>query len=86
MSRQELVIGYTKLHGLNYAEKIVDSILEKVDKNKNDSLEYSEWVLATVNKQDILSLENLKKAFDVFFFPLNLILFIRDIYICFIES
>lgn len=40
--------------------------MNEVDKNKNELLDYSEWVMATIDKKKTLSESNLKLAFQMF--------------------
>jgi calcium-dependent protein kinase len=44
----------------------VESIWEKVDMDKSGNIDYSEWVIGTVNKKSILTKAKLKKAFELF--------------------
>lgn len=62
MSRDELVEGYRKIYG-EMAEEEVDQILAKVDANGSGEIDYSEWVVATINKEKLLSTEKLTSAF-----------------------
>jgi calcium-dependent protein kinase len=48
------------------AEEEVDKILAKVDANGSGEIDYSEWVVATINKEKLLSTEKLKAAFSLF--------------------
>jgi calcium-dependent protein kinase len=62
LSRDELVEGYRKIYG-EMAEEEVDQILAKVDANGSGEIDYSEWVVATINKEKLLSTEKLTSAF-----------------------
>ena len=44
-------MGYTKHYGLSNAQEVVDKIMNDVDKNKKELLDYSEWVMATIDKK-----------------------------------
>jgi len=48
------------------AEAEVDRIMEIADADKSGSIDYSEWVVATINKAQLLSDEKLKQAFQLF--------------------
>ena len=48
------------------AEKEVNAIMESVDTDGSGSIEYSEFVIATVNRKKLLSNENLEHAFAMF--------------------
>jgi len=65
LSREELLIGYRQLMG-DLAEAEVDRIMEIADADKSGAIDYSEWVVATINKDQLLSDEKLKQAFDLF--------------------
>ena len=47
-------------------EKEIDDILLKIDADGSGEIEYSEWIVASVNKEQLLSKENLAKAFKIF--------------------
>ena len=77
LSKDELLVGYTQLMGdKKIAEIEVEKILEKVDTNKNGEIDYSgkrfllnirlEFVMASVDKNKLLSEEKLKAAFNAF--------------------
>jgi calcium-dependent protein kinase len=48
------------------AEAEVDKILERVDADGSGEIDYSEWVVATINKENLLSDVKLKQAFNLF--------------------
>jgi calcium-dependent protein kinase len=49
LTRNELLEGYSKLYG-DMAEEEVDKILKIADLDGNGEIEYSEWVIATMDK------------------------------------
>lgn len=55
LSRQELIEGYKKYNLCENAETQVDRILTIVDKNHSGAIDYTEWVMATVNRENLLS-------------------------------
>lgn len=65
LSREELLIGYRQLMG-DLAEAEVDRIMLLADTDKSGAIDYSEWVVATINKNQLLSDEKMKQAFDLF--------------------
>ena len=67
LSRQELINGYSIL-GItsNDVEAEIDKIMNSVDVDHSGYIDYSEFIVAVMNKRKLLSEENLKKAFDVF--------------------
>ncbi|EGR27981.1 hypothetical protein IMG5_185640 [Ichthyophthirius multifiliis] len=69
LSREELINGYKKI--LNQGEEIeaeeeVDRIMSTVDKNNSGSIDYTEWVMATINREQLLSKQRLELAFKIF--------------------
>jgi calcium-dependent protein kinase len=48
------------------AEREVDAIMESVDINKSGFIEYTEFVMATVDKKKLMSKKNLDLAFRAF--------------------
>ena len=67
LSREELVAGYTNMYGdADKAEKEVDLIMTNVDADHNGYIDYSEFLTASMNKKQLLSRGNMKKAFELF--------------------
>lgn len=58
LSRDELVAGYRHTYG-ELAEEEVDKIMIMVDSDGSGEIDYSEWVVATINKTRLLSDEKL---------------------------
>jgi len=54
LSREELIEGFKKIYG-PLAEEEVDKILQRVDANGSGEIDYSEWIVATINKNRFLS-------------------------------
>lgn len=65
LSRNELILGYKKIYG-DYAEEEVDKIITMADIDGNGEIDYSEWLMATLNKKQLVTNEKLRNAF-VFF-------------------
>ena len=45
---------------------MVDEIFRKIDVDGSGMIEYSEWVLSTIDRNKLLSQKYLKKAFNCF--------------------
>ena len=45
---------------------MIEKIFTKVDMDKSGFIDYSEWVVATIDKKKLLSEEKLKAAFSLF--------------------
>jgi calcium-dependent protein kinase len=58
--------GMSKLYPLGEAEKKVAEVLEEVDFNNDGTISFSEFLTVTIKKEQLLSEETLKKAFDLF--------------------
>lgn len=65
LSKEELLIGYKQLMG-DLAEAEVDRIMLIADADKSGAIDYSEWVVATINKNQLLSDDKMRQAFDLF--------------------
>ena len=65
LTREELVKGFRNFYG-DMAEIHVDEIMKMADLNGNGSIDYTEWLAATLNKQQLLNDAKLRIAFDYF--------------------
>ena len=52
--------------GRDNAESEVDKIMQKMDVENTGFLDYSEFIIATMNRQQLLSKENLEATFAAF--------------------
>lgn len=59
------MVGYTDLND-NFTAADLDKIMSMVDADGNGEIDYSEWIIATVNKKKLLSDDKLQAAFDMF--------------------
>jgi len=67
LDRDELIEGYQKLLGSKEkAIKEVDEVLEKIDINKNGSIDFTEFLMTNLEKDDVISEEKLMSAFKLF--------------------
>jgi calcium-dependent protein kinase len=57
--------GYTEFYG-DFAKEEVDRIFALVDVDNSGEIDFSEFVTATVNRNDLLQDEKLKQAFDLY--------------------
>ena len=58
LSRLELTVGLQKLYGDQAADE-VEKIFAKVDIDGSGAIDYSEWVVATINKEKLLTRDKL---------------------------
>ena len=67
LSKEELISGYTEICGSKErAIEEVDIIMKNADADGSGFIDYSEFLMASLNKKQMLSRENLKKAFSLF--------------------
>lgn len=60
------MIGFRTLYPEEEAWKVVEEIFKKIDIDGNGQLEYSEWVIATIDKHKLMTPEKLEAAFQLF--------------------
>ena len=48
------------------AEYIVEKLFQQIDLDGSGEIDYSEWVMATINKEQLLTPEKLSQAFQMF--------------------
>lgn len=66
LSREELIKGFTEVLKVENPEKEVDEIMHQIDKNNNGTLDYSEFVIATINKDTLFTKKRLETLFKLF--------------------
>ena len=66
LSKTEIKEGFKLFYGDEMNDDMIEQIFFKTDFDKNGQISYSEFIVATMNKQELLDKENLKAAFDLF--------------------
>ncbi|OMJ85650.1 hypothetical protein SteCoe_13002 [Stentor coeruleus] len=68
LNRAELIEGFHMIYGDVYEDiqGEIGKIIAQVDVNQSGEIDYSEFVLATMNRQKLLSREKLESAFKAF--------------------
>ena len=69
LSREEITNGYREYMPFETEDEIkkeVDRIFNDVDIDKNGTIDYNEFVLATINKNNLLNQERLESTFKMF--------------------
>ncbi|KRX04829.1 Protein kinase-like domain [Pseudocohnilembus persalinus] len=67
LSRDELIQGFKEvLQDKQQAEIEVNKIMQKVDKNNSNYIDYSEFLMATIGKENLLTEQRLQTAFKMF--------------------
>ena len=60
-----MIVGYRRIYG-EFAEEEVDKILKLADIDGSGEIDYTEWLVATVNRKALISDEKLRHAFNFF--------------------
>ena len=66
LSKEELLREYMKTRTASQAEEEVANIMKEVDINNSGYIDYSEFLMATLKRDTLLSKSNLELAFKVF--------------------
>lgn len=65
LEKDELLEGFAQILG-SIHETEIDDIIANIDLNSNGQIEFSEWLVATAKRDEILKDERLKQAFQYF--------------------
>ena len=65
MSRDDLIEGFREIYG-EVVEAEVDEIYNLADLSGNGLIDYSEWLVATTKKANLLNQQKLRQAFAYF--------------------
>ena len=66
LSKDEIQQGFAQYFGRSLNDKEVDEMFEKVDADGSGAIDYSEFVVATMNEKNLLSNNKLQTAFKMF--------------------
>merc|ERR1711871_601104 len=55
LSKEEIKLGYAEFFGKSLSDDEVDEMFARVDQDGNGEIEYSEFVVATMNEKHLLS-------------------------------
>lgn len=66
LQKDELKNGYAEYFGRDISDEEIDELFAKVDTDNSGEIEYSEFVVATLNEQSVLSNNKLQTAFKMF--------------------
>jgi len=66
LSKEEILEGYEEHFGVPINEEEVDRMMKNVDLDGNGVIEYTEFVMATMNEKNMISNEKLRAAFNMF--------------------
>ena len=65
LTREELLTGYTKLIGEDDAKIEVERVFKTIDVNNTNAIDFSEFLLATVDYKKLLSETKLTQVFQM---------------------
>jgi len=66
LSMEEIQLGYDKHFGTPIDDEEVKRMFKEIDADGSGTIEYSEFLMATMNESALLSQEKLKAAFKMF--------------------
>jgi calcium-dependent protein kinase len=66
LSKDEIIEGYKSYLGEFEAEKEAERIMQEVDMDQSGTIDYNEFILATLNRQKVLNKEKLEATFKMF--------------------
>ena len=66
LSFDEIKEGFLKYYGERIGEKEWQDIIQKLDQDGSNEIEYEEFIRCTINLEDILTEKNLKMAFNAY--------------------
>ena len=66
LSKQEVLNGYEEVFGIPINEEEVDKMFNEIDMDGNGTIDYTEFVMATMNEKTVLTNDKLEQAFKMF--------------------
>jgi calcium-dependent protein kinase len=66
LSKDEVLKGYEAHFGVPINEQEVDKLFEAVDADGSGTIDYTEFVVATMNEKNFLTKDKLENAFKMF--------------------
>lgn len=61
-----MLLGYEKHFGIEITEEQVDEMFDRIDLDGNGTIDYTEFVMATISEANLVTNERLKQAFKMF--------------------
>ena len=66
LSKDEILDGYENFFGKHLDPEEVERMFESIDIDKSGFIDYSEFVVASMNEKQLLTNEKLQQAFKMF--------------------
>jgi len=66
LSKEEIFEGYDLFFGKHMEKADIEEMFDKVDLDKSGFIDYSEFVIASMNEKELLTNEKLQAAFKMF--------------------
>ena len=66
LDKAEIKAGYLEFFGKNMNDDEIDEMFSKVDVDDSGTIDYSEFVVASMNEKNLLSNNKLQTAFKMF--------------------
>lgn len=66
LSKEEILAGYERHFGIPIEENEVDQMFKEIDFDGNGSIDYTEFVMATMNQKNMITNDKLEQAFKMF--------------------
>lgn len=66
LSKEEIADGHEEHFGMAIDDEELDRMFDAIDTDKSGAIDYSEFLMATMNEQQLMSKEKLKSAFKMF--------------------
>lgn len=66
LSKQEIKDGYAKYYDKHLEDEEIDDMFAKIDADGSGEIEYSEFVVASMNEKNLLNNSKLQTAFKMF--------------------
>lgn len=66
LSKEEIAEGYEEHFGMAIDDEELDRMFDAIDTDGNGTIDYSEFLMATMNEQQLMSKEKLRAAFKMF--------------------
>lgn len=66
LSRVEIKRGYFECFGRTIDDDEINAIFQRVDMDQDGSIDYTEFLMATIKEENLLNVKNLQAAFNMF--------------------